>query len=678
MKILKKLSVLGILLLSVVLMLNMFAGCRKEDTPSSEGSSAESITEDGSGTGDPTDASSDASGEPGGPGTTSSGTKPTSPSSVPNIIGSDNDETVKELDMKGVKPVSVGTRQTASNTRLLVNTDNPLFLFRGSDRDSADDVVKLWNRIPSDIRAYSAVFLTYDEYKSNADVIAGFDELLAVTDKKNIPVVLQIEHWNSFEARQAFTQAELSGLLRRHASLKGLAHTELSCMYSEQEEIDRMKTTIRACKENNALFIWLDMEYVQNTNVFARFLEDQELYSLMSSYSHNVVLIDKHNGQGRHFAVQSAAMGAWLSGVCDNWGSNVESWLWWEEGLGLYDDMGGTFRSFHDDYTKEYPASMAGMDTLNDAIGGATVYSYEQLTMSAVNADGETVLTPAFYNVLYPIYQKIVSKKLIPTKAQVAEQVKVAYQYSNIDSEDTAGFESPLLVDLYGPTTDHMNTYRRLRVSKKWLPTTGRYYIIPSLLKQVDASKVLPGAAVVNSGNYASLLGDTAASKQAYFNSKYTETYKGSATMYTINGYSYILNSHENKTINAHQDASFTLKKKANMTVDLPEHSYVMLYDNSDSLKLELYNYRYDARKFFDKKERWDMFIDEYLEGGKDSNPADFRTTTFMIRGLSKKPSCTISGSNNAKAAVQWDADSKTLTVQVTSNGVVYVELSGM
>lgn len=117
----------------------------------------------------------------------------------------------------------------------------------------------------------------------------------------------------------------------------------------------------------------------------------------------------------------------------------------------------------------------------------------------------------------------------------------------------------------------------------------------PLHLKQVDASKVLPGASVVNSGNYKNLLGDTAASKQAYFNSKYAETYKGSATMYTINGYSYILNSHENKTINAHQDASFALKKKANMTVDLPEHSYVMLYDNTDSLKLELYNYRYDA-----------------------------------------------------------------------------------
>ncbi len=673
---LKKTCIFGILLLSVVLMLNMFAGCRKNTTPSDESSAESAVSGDESGTGDSTDASSDASGDPSGSESTSSGAKPTSPSSVPNIIGSDNDEDVKKLDMKGVKPLSVSPRQTASNTRLLVNTDNPLFLFRASALDSADDVVALWNRIPSDIREYSAIFMTYVDTKSNADVIAGFDQLLAVTDKKNIPVVLQIEHWNSYRERQAFTQAELSGLLKRHASLKGLSHTELSCMYSEQEEIDRMKTTIRACKENNALFIWLDMEYVQNTNVFARFLEDQELYSLMSSYAHNVVLIDKHNGQGRHFAVQSAAMGAWLSGVCDNWGSNVESWLWWEEGLGLYDDMGGTFRSFPDDYTKEYPASMAGMDTLCDAIGGATVYSYEQLTMSAGNADGETELTPAFYNVLYPIYQKIVSKKLIPTKEQVAEQVKVAYQYSNIDSEDTAGFESPLLVDLYAATTEHMNAYKQLKVSKKWLPTTGRYFIVPSILKQVDASKVLPGAAVVNSGNYKSLLGDTAASKQAYFNSKYAETYKGSATMYSINGYSYIMNSHENQTIDAHQDASFTLKKKANMTVDLPEHSYMMLYDNEDSLKLELYNYRYDARKFFDKKERWDMFIDDYLEGERDSNPADFRTTTFMIKGLSEKPSCTISGSNNAKAAVKWDAASKTLTVQVTSNGVVYVELN--
>ena len=621
------------------------------------------------------------------PDSSSSGESGSSASSAPSSSSTEgvppaaidgDDAAISPLDMKTVSPVSVKGRATAGNTRLVVNTENPLFLFRSSYPEKADGVVKLWNMLPEDIRAYSAIMTTYDANKDNDTVMQYFDDILTVSDAQNIPVVLQIEHWNSYSEREMFTQEQLSSLLKRHVSLKGYAHTELSCMYSEEEEGKRIKNTLRACKENNALFIWFDMEYVQNTNVFARFLEDEELYSLMSSYAHNVVLVDKHNGQGRHFAVQSAAMGCWLSGVCGNWGSNVESWLWWEEGLGQYNDMGGTLRCMSDDLIKQYPSSMMGIDTLNDTVGGATVYSFEDLTITAVSADGETMWTPAFYNVLYPIYQKIVSGKLIPTRDEVKSKVKVAYQYSDIDAEDTAGFESPLLIDLYGPTLDHMNTYRQLRVSKKWLPTTGRYYIIPSLLKQVSASSVLPDAAIVNSGNYQSLLGSDAASKQAYFNGKYAETYTGTATMYAMDGYSLIFNNHENTTINAHESARFSLKNQKTMTVDLPEHSYSLLYEDGGSLKAELYNYRYDARDFLNKKIRWDMFIDDYLEGNRDTSPEDLRTTTITLEGLTARPEIVLAGNNSASSKTSWDETNGALTIQITSNGVVTLQLNGL
>ncbi len=625
----------------------------------------------------PEDASS--AGSDGSVASTPSSTPPSSASEgVPPASIDGDGITVAPLDMTAVSPVSAGVRATDSNTRLVVNTENPLFLFRSSTPEKAEGVVKLWKMLPEDVRAYSAILTSYDATKDNDTVVQYFDDLLTVADAQNIPVVLQVEHWNSYSEREMFTQEQLSGLLKRHASLKGYAHTELSCMYSEEEESKRIKNTLRACKENNALFIWLDMEYVQNTNVFARFLEDEELYSLMSSYAHNVVLVDKHNGQGRHFAVQSAAMGCWLSGVCGNWGSNVESWLWWEEGFGQYDDMGGTFRSESEDLIKQYPAAMAGIDTLNDTVGGATVYSFEDLTMTAVNADGETVWTPAFYNVLYPIYQKIVSGGLIPTRDEVKSKVKVAYQYSDIDAEDTAGYESPLLIDLYGPTLDYMNTYRQLRVSKKWLPTTGRYYIVPSLLRQVSASAVLPDAAIVNSGNYQSLLGSDAASKQAYFNSKYAETYTGTATMYAMENYSLIFNNHENTTINAHESARFALKNQKTMAIDLPEHSYSLLYEDGGALKIELYNYRYDARDFLNKKIRWDMFIDDYLEGNRDTSPEDLRTTTITLEGLSARPELTVAGNNSAVAKTAWEEASGALTVQITSNGVVTLQLKGL
>ncbi len=642
----------------------LLGGCSTADPASGTDSAVSGGTTAGGGSG--TGSATDGTGNP----ATSPTTAVVEP---PAPVGPVEGITVQPLDMKSVVPVAVKKLATSSDTRRVVNTENPLFLFRTSCK--ADEMLTLWRMLPEDIREYSAIATGFDESKTNAQVLSNIDALLTVADREGIPVLWQIEYWNSYAEREGFTESELVSLLERHSSLIGYAHTELSCMFSDPVEIDRMKQTLRACRQKNALFVWFDMEYVQNTNVFARFLEDSELYELMSSYSRNVVLVDKHNGQGRHFAVQSAAMGMWLAGVCGNWGSNVESWLWWEEGLGQYDDMGGTFRSFSQDMIKQYPAAMFGIDTLNDAVGGATVYSFEDVIMTATDLNGDTVWTPAFYNVCYPIYQKIVAGGLIPGKEQVKSKVKVAYQYSDIDSQDTAGYEASLFVDLYGPTRDWLNRWNSMRVSKKWIPTTGRYYIVPSLPKQVDAAQVLPGATVLNTQNEPSLIGTTAAEKRAFFDSRYGEFYTGTATMYAMDGYALLFNNHENITQQAYENATFTLAAGKTMKAVLPEHTYALLYDGGSSVSLELYNYRYDARAYLNKQERYDMFIDDYLEELRNDNELDRRTLTFRIENLSAEPQVTAAGNHNAEISTAWDAASGVLTVTVTMNGVTRLQL---
>ena len=586
---------------------------------------------------------------------------------------------MQPLDMTAATPITVKKPDTSPGSRRVVNTENPMFLFRSYL--GVENMMALWRILPEDIRAYSVIQLDYDQTKPIAEVLPTIEEMLTVADREGIPVMWQIENWDSVSTREGFTESELVGYLDAHPSVIGFAHTEMSCGTCEPDELARMKTTLRACQQRGALFVWLDMEYAGNRNVFARFLEDEEFYEMLTAYSHNVVLMDKHNGQGRHFAVQSAAMGMWLSDVCGNWGSNVESWLWYEEGFGQYDDAGSSPRSYPWYFIRQYPTAMFGMDTLNDAVGGATVFSFEEGVMTLTNEEGETVWTPGFYNICYPIYQKMVAGGLIPTKEQVKEKVKVAFQYTDIDADIvaadvTAGYEASLFVDLYGPTRKSMNMYKSLSVSKKWLPTTGRYYIVPSLIKYVDASQVLPGTTVVTVENAAELKNPQ--KKIAFFDTHYPAFYTGSATMYDMGGYTLLFNNHENSTVDALQDAAFTLDSGKSMNVTLPEHTYVMMYEQDNTLELELYNYRYDARAMLSGEETMDAFHLAYIKGERESNQQDFRTVTFSIEGLTAAPRITAEGNNNADIATDWDADSGVLNVTVTMNGVVKVRIQGI
>ena len=215
-----------------------------------------------------------------------------------------------------------------------------------------------------------------------------------------------------------------------------------------------------------------------------------------------------------------------------------------------------------------------------------------------------------------------------------------------------------------------------LRVSKKWLPTTGRYYIVPSLSKHVDAAKLLPDAAIITTEGEAAF--KNSQKKLEFFDERYPEFYKGSATMYDMGSYSLLFNNHENVTVDALQDAAFTLDGGKDMKITLPEHTYVMMYDRGGALDLELYNYRYDARAMLSGEETMDAFHNAYVKGERESNALDFRTVTFSIEGLTATPRITAEGNNNASITTEWDAEGGVLNVTVTMNGVVKVQIQGM
>ena len=199
--------------------------------------------------------------------------------------------------MSSLKGNITRQREKSLQSRLLVNSDNPLFLFHTIDlfeKSFEESLGIIYNSLPDDIRPFSAIYTDKDtNTKDKEELYRSFEKALNYTDESNIPIFIQTENWNSVATRVGFTEKELSDLLKKHKSLMGFVHVELSCYEISQEAIERMKTTIKACKDNNALFIWQEMEYEGCANTINRAFEDKELYHLMKEYAHNVIIQDK-------------------------------------------------------------------------------------------------------------------------------------------------------------------------------------------------------------------------------------------------------------------------------------------------------------------------------------------------------------------------------------------------
>ena len=577
---------------------------------------------------------------------------------------------VAKLDTH-IEGTKVRDREVKEGTRMLINSENPMFLFRSSLPHLGglqSTIVSSYKVLPEDLRAFSAVLADQGVDGSIDDLLSTWEKMLKQTDKENIPIFLMVENWDSVNSRRGFTYEELCDLLERHPSLMGYVVVEQACSPFRQEHVDRAKTIIQACKEYDALFIWQEMGYNWDgeDNFLERMLEDKELYDLMTGYSHNIVITDKHSGRGRHFSTQSNVFGAYLSGVCDNWGSNIEAWLWGEIVPLDYSSTAPTYQSYMGPVYR-YPPALAGIDTIGDVVGGATVFSTEEIfpfytTMSGVK------LTETFWSVLYPLYQHIINGAL-PDKEEVKENVKVAYQYTAPNDLYTTGVEADLFVDTYGITRQWYTLWSGGEYSKKWVPMTGRYYIIPSIPRYANAAEVLTNVDILNVDNYEELFGSSE-KRQAYLNERYPETYTGDATLYSVNGFTYIYNNNEFQP-NA-QTANYSLKSSGlELSTKLDIHTYMLLEDKADSVDIKVTNLRLDTYEAASETETFSSFIKSYLKGGKMDNEEDFRTTTISLTGLEKMPEVKVAGNNNPTAEVKFDPNTKTATITIVSNGTV-------
>ncbi len=607
------------------------------------------------------------------------------------------------LPEKVTESTEIRTRKQVDGLRLYVDEENPLFMIRNCPTANmnipavaADSAIKTYYALPEDIRNFTVIYM--DEgpaYMTPQEQLDYWYGLLDILEAAKIPVVLQSECFCTNKQRDPFTQEQLSDFFKKYTTLMGFVQVELSTngvtneklAYDEVTEdngvnkniLARMKSCVKACAENGGLFIWQDMEYTywKKMNYVNFLLQDKELYDLLKSNTENIIIMDKHNGHGRHFASQANIMGCWLDDVCGNWGVNLENFLWYEEGFIEYDDIGVRPNEPDPLTTAKYPPALFGIDMIADLVGGATVYAIEG-TFSRGGlyhfVDSEVIMTATFWDVLYPIYQYILNGA-VPGKDEVRQNVKVAYKMFNPVSHALSGNDAHLLQGLY---CDKFTFFQEkftniyLDCSKDWVPSTGRYYIVPILPIHSNPKEVLPDSYILNDFKYFINLLFINPIKQRFFDKRYAETYEGDGVLFDINDYIYAFNSNENKTIDAQQTVSYKLPDSGkDMTLRLEAHTYAIVDEDESKINIDMCNLRLDTDEVCSFLESEDEFMREYAAGGKRSDPKNFRETVIELAGFDERPTVSADGSNNAKLSEDWNAVTGTLTLKVISNGEV-------
>ncbi len=620
------------------------------------------------------------------------------------VCASAQSTVLPELQIQSTQP---RTRKKVEGLRMYVDEENPLFMIRNCPTANmnipevaADSAIKTYYALPEDIRNFTVIYM--DEgpaYMTPQEQLDYWYALLDILEEAQIPVVLQSECFCTNKQRDPFTQEELSAVFKEHPSLIGFVQVELSTNGVTNEKLAydevtndmgvnrnilaRLKSCIKACAENGGLFIWQDMEYIywKKNNYVNHILKDRELYDLLKSNTENVIIMDKHNGHGRHFASQSNILGCWLDDVCGNWGVNLENFLWYEEGFIEYDNLGVAPNEPDPITTAKYPPALFGIDMIADMVAGATVFAIEG-TFSRGGlyhfVDGEVVLTPTFYEVLYPFYQ-LALNGAVPSKEQVKEKIKVAYKMLNPVSPALKGNDAHILQGLYcdnftfwQENIEFNNIYNDC--TKTWVPSTGRYYVVPILPIYSNPKEVLPDAFILNDFNYFFRFLFIDSIKVNFFNKKYEQTYTGDGVLFDINDYIYAFNSNENKTIDARQSVYYNLPESGkDIALHMESHTYAIVNEDEGKINIDMCNLRLDTDAVCNGLENEDQFMREYAAGGKRKNLKDFRETTFEISGFSQKPTVNAQGTNGATLKEEWDAKSGTLTLSVVSNGRVNI-----
>ena len=419
--------------------------------------------------------------------------------------------------------------------------------------------------IPADIAPYVGIIAEGFEGKGMAvtDFARGMEKLPH-------PIMLR-SHWVSL--------ADLEWLFQHVPNFVGIQGGEhLSSLYRDNKEGEMVyhHRLTRLCAKYGMFYQEADGTYKDDK--WQELMDQQGPF--IRQYGPWLVLSQKNNIIRRQFYSQSAAMGLWLGGVTYQHGA-------WEDGGFYWQNAGfkelGVCAGERTGVLKTMPRIFWSLVCVMGIGRGCSIYSLDGQTLMVSSKEVERGMgfpagiwdntgktTDTFKRFVVPLIRATVKHRLVPGKAEVLKNVKLAVYNDRKAPGD--GLAWPHYVE-YGPLYAATYGFRKMGNidGQLWefFPNTGRYYFIPVLPQGNEPL----GGGVRNLP--VSQLQDTARVREL-FDAAYPKWYEGEAFVCRVESTLTVQNSHENMDVTESFAVPLGGERFARLAGAVGPHSYLV------------------------------------------------------------------------------------------------------
>ena len=528
---------------------------------------------------------------------------------------------------------------------------------------------------------------------------------IAETKKDNIPFFLMVSNSHT----GTFLDLDwLDGIYEQNENMMGVVFSENhNAGISERDRrITYMDALVKQAAKWGGYVINCDMNDApkdtggsDHGGTLEYFLNNETLYQTLKKYSQNYILLAKTTSAWSNVSYnshESVALGAWLDGLCGNWGSLIDSWMWFIEGYGpQWGDS--TFDVFGGAEECRGPVSMPellfAMRMVQQARTGATVFTFEHPDHAEAVGDNEGAKTYFTPNYKYSIAKAMEYMRdyAIPTREQVMQNTKVFYASSGGTLNKLGSNAANRLLDpLYGDSGSSGPNKGKNNGTTMMTYSTGRYGTIPSLPKMAQDPT---GKDILRMADVQALGG--AAGIQNYFNARYPQRYNGTGYAHydeltkswlTYNS-NWFFDTRENSALHSKQNVSFQLTQNSfGANIEFDPYSMLLVDEaQAGTLQFRFNNYWVDKNPIWEGYVKgttptWDSdnnrLMYNYLKDSYAQNTAHgentWRKATITISGLGAEPTLALTSSlagQSKQIQTAFDAAAGTYTITLDGNG---------
>lgn len=528
---------------------------------------------------------------------------------------------------------------------------------------------------------------------------------IAETKKDNIPFFLMVSNSHT----GTFLDLDwLDGIYEQNENMMGVVFSENhNANISERDRrITYMDALVKQAAKWGGYVINCDMNDAPKDSggsdhggTLEYFLNNETLYQTLKKYSQNYILLAKTTSAWSNVSYnshESVALGAWLDGLCGNWGSLIDSWMWFIEGYGpQWGDS--TFDVFGGAEECRGPVSMPellfAMRMVQQARTGATVFTFEHPDHAEAVGDNEGAKTYFTPNYKYSIAKAMEYMRdyAIPTREQVMQNTKVFYASSGGTLNKLGSNAANRLLDpLYGDSGSSGPNKGKNNRTTMMTYSTGRYGTIPSLPKLAQDPT---GKDILRMADVQALGG--AAGIQNYFNARYPQRYNGTGYAHydeltkswlTYNS-NWFFDTRESSALHSKQNVSFQLTQNSfGANIEFEPYSMLLVDEaQAGTLQFRFNNYWVDKNPIWEgyvqgTTPTWDSdnnrLMYNYLKDSYAQNTAHgestWRKATITISGLGAEPTLALTSSlagQSKQIQTAFDAAAGTYTITLDGNG---------